>query len=244
MKHVITALLAAFLTLPVTAGVLEISIDLDRGVAYVPAGTVLPPGMTVRAAATRQVDWMDEPMLRNHPRFFEMRQRAHRRPAPLRIEYADDSRFVGLRAHFGSELADKKARFSARPNSQSCYDTYYDATVDTWYTGYFKSTFCFDSPGLQVGQYGTWAFGSQAWGGADAEAYVSDDNNNYNCSNQSLGYGTASCSDSAYTQLHNVGNCRNVVVTGGTTTFWEYLSEYEIAYHIVSAYIDYCNFFD
>lgn len=254
MKVAVAALLTVVIALPATAGVIQISIDVNRGVAYIPAGTVLPAGMTVHAApaAGRRVllpeplaiGEIDRSAIHNGARLGAERPRGRfARSAPLRIEVGDESRFAALRAHF-TELAKGEGRSRLQSDSQQCSYIYYEAS-DSGYTAYFTSTFCYDNPGPSVGNYGTWLFGSETNMGGDAEAYVSDDNDNYDCRHLVVGYGGASCSDSAYTQLHSSGGgCRNNVVTGGTVTYWVDISEYEIQFIPISASIEYCTFFD
>ncbi len=236
--------------------------DTQAGKAYIPEGTVLPPGLVVRA----EVFQTDARAVgrgrggRLEPRELGVEERhAYDRAAvarlkagaPLVFEYAPAERFIAVRTSYEAQRAKRRSPVQGDSSHRTCYDTYIQQSntgqYGTYYNG-FTDTFCLPSSGLTVGGYYLWEFGATGDETDDDQwinpyVYVDDLNGNYECFNEAYGYTwPLSCSDGATTQWLQQG-CLNTVDTGAVLYKIEYLPGYVENYLGFSFNVEHCTYF-
>lgn len=238
------SLLIASFALPVFArDVLLVIVDRQNLRAYIPEGSVIPPGMTIRVATLppRTAAEMEDTRrvgARNHVNFLDQ---ILKRPSgtPLVFEYAPAERFVQVRQRYEAESKQQAANSRTLiTNSLTCYPTYLTDSPTGYYGTYyhgFTSTFCQQSNGCGVGNYCEWGFGAEG-NSTDDDSYVYpyasvyDQNNHFNCTHVAYGYESPmGCSVTNTTQLLQVG-VLNVVHTVAQVYTIEYLENYEPYY--------------
>lgn len=226
-------------------GKIEIVIDANAHRAYVPFGTILPPGLKVHAAA-RMFRGRHEPLLNRQalsepssPNLAEGRSLLRAQP-PLVFEYAPESRFEESRKHHPAvAIAATGDRLKIVPLTQYCWVASVTLEAEGQYGPYiasFDSTFC--SSGPQPGQSGTQDFTAYTYPANETWASVGDDLGNYTCFNQPYGYSAASCTAS-HTSILQL-SCANTVYSTGFARRYEWL-DYDI-YNPIDFYFDveYC----
>lgn len=212
------------------AKVTLVVIDVEKNRAYVPEGTVLPPGKTVRASVTRV------PMngvTFETPRFGERsfsataRAQALRQEAPLVFEYAPAEKFAEARARYETFMA----RQGSGPKTQShlggCSYTYY-TTSGTGVYGTYYSEFAEKSCSAYGGAYVWQTIGAGAAAEDEGYVYVNDGLNHWDCDDSGSGYRVRACENErlALTYAYPVNN----VQMGGHTALIEWLNGYEPNY--------------
>ena len=209
-------------------GKIEIVVDLNAHRAYVPYGTVLPPGMQVRVARA---------VRRQHAKLFDAEaiessslpkitegKSILRAQAPLVFEYAPESRFEESRKHARGANATTGGggRLRIVPLSRYCSVTTVSVESDGQYGpeyALFDSTFCFTT-GIQPGQSDTQDFTAYTYAQDETWAHVTDDLGNYQCFNAPNGYSVAQCTASHTSVLQT--HCVNSVYSEGFARHYEW----------------------
>jgi|GEM_PF-3205070 len=255
-KSLLVLLGCLVLGLPVTASagdrVLYVLVDAQHQRAYVPEGTVLPPGLKIRAEPLH----FQTPSLMDGPLFHAPHRGAaakHLTSAPLVFEYAPSERFEVARQHYlAKHPASTSGSHRAEPATDDCFDVYVsDSQVgayDTYYDG-LTSRVCVPSGTLYVGYSYTWTFtvtGDYSDDDFRIDPYVgiSDNDNNFNCFHAiTWGESGPTCSASATTQVTNT-YCVNTVYTFGLLYKIEYTNDpYHDNYYGFVLEVDWCTAF-
>lgn len=254
------SLLVASFALPLFAknDVLLVIVDRQHQRAYIPEGSVVPPGMTIRVSALPPVraDEMEAATRHAGARGrVDFLDRLLRRPSgtPLVFEYAPAERFTQVRQRYEAQRRQRAehGRTLIANDTLTCYPTYLTDSPSGYYGTYyhgFTSTFCQQTNGCGVGNYCEWGFGSEA-DSTDDDSYVYpyaavyDQNNHFNCSHVAYGYESPiGCAVTNTTQLLQIG-VLNVVHTVAQVYTIEYLQNYE-PYYVGSWFdIDYGTYF-
>ena len=264
MKRASLALLLLLSALPLVAHeerkVILVLVDREANRAYIPEGTVIPPGMNIRVGKAQfDRDTFlalrgDRDGAKGSARELQaekaMVARVKAKP-PLVFDYAPAERFVEARKGYEAQLAKRRPNVQANSSHQRCYDTYVSDTEQGQYGSYyngFTSTFCAPSGSTPVGYAHTWEFGAWADYSDDDQTisprvWVEDNNGNYYCHDEIYYSGdTGQCSDSATTVLLQQG-CLNVVDTVGIQYIIEWLPGYVENYLGYYFFVDYCTYF-
>lgn len=241
--------------------VILILIDTEANRAYIPEGTVLPPGLNgIRAEKTvLDVDTVSRLRPGRANKGEDAREarvalasdaRARLKAGPpLVLQYAPEERFTEIRQRYLAQAAKRSP--VASDSHRSCYDLYasdYRSGLQWTYYNDFTSTFCLPSSGITSGNAYLWEF--TATGGYTDDdqwispyAYVDDQNGNFECFQEATGYTSPlSCTASETTVLLQQG-CLNDVDTGATLYVIEYGPGYTEYYVGWSFLIDYCTYF-
>jgi len=256
-RLIVLCVLVTSFTVPAVAGdVLLVIIDREHQRAYVPEGSVIPPGMAIRAEALPPMRGIDvsarRGTAREHVNFLD---RILKRPSgpPLIFEYAPAERFTQMRQRYEAqrELRKRQGRTIVANDTLTCYPTYATDSqtgyFGTYYHG-FTSTFCVQTGGCGVGNNCEWGFGAEGDSTDDDEwvypyAAVYDQNNHFNCNHTAYGYESpVACSVTNTTQLLQVG-CLNTVHTVAQLYTIEYLQNYEPWYLGFTFDVSYCTYF-
>ncbi len=239
-------------------------IDTEANKAYIPEGTVLPPGLNgVRAEKAvldvgevsrvrpGRADQGDAAVREGRAALGrDARARLKARP-PLVFQYAPAERFAEIRQRYEAHAAKQRLPVEGDSSHRTCSDIYasdYRSGLQWTYYNDFVSTFCSPSSGISPGNAYLWEF--TALGGYTDDdqwispyAYVDDQNGNYECFEEAVGYTSPlSCTASATTTLLQQG-CLNDVDTGATLYVIEYGPGYTEYYVGWSFLIDYCTYF-
>ena len=241
--------------------VLFVLVDVKQHRAYVPEGSVLPPGLAIRAekTATRLGAGPFGELGRRTPgRLGSPATPALKRPAgpPFVFEYAPVERFEHARAQFeakkrSSPTSDGGRLGGVKASEDRICNYIYVTDVNTGvygsYTNGFTALFCRPSSTTPGNAY-LWEFSAIGDYSDDDQfinpyAWIHDLNNHFNCYKEVYWSGDdASCTASATTTLLQSG-CLNTVYTVGVLYIIEWLPGYEANYLGYSFYIDFCTFF-
>jgi hypothetical protein len=229
--------------------VIFVLVDAKENRAYIPEGTVLPPGLHIRANRALIGPggiFMDDTAGRHLQRTLSPKRERLNAP-PLVFEYAPAERFEAARARYYA----KHPETGRQPQTETdvcnevdvsdsrtgAYDTYYDS---------FASVACVPSGTLYVNNYYTWTFTATGEYSDDDERIdpyvgISDLNNNFNCYHPITSYeGYPTCNASATTQFTNTA-CTNTVYTYGLLYKIEYTNDpYHDNYYGFNLEVDWC----
>jgi hypothetical protein len=239
------SLVIASFALPVLAkDVLLVIVDRQNQRAYIPEGSVIPQGMTIRAGAlppqtAAEIETTRRAGARNRADFLDL---ILKRPSgtPLVFEYAPAERFTQVRQRYEAQHPQRPANGRTLvANYLSCSPAVYltdspRGYYGTYYHG-FTSYFCSQTTPCNVNDYCEWGFIAEA-DSTDDDSYVYpyaavyDQNNNYPCTHVAYGYESPlSCSASNTTQFRQVGFLNEVHTVAQVYTI-EYLENYEPYY--------------
>ena len=236
-------ILVLSIALPIAAhadGVLLIVVDVKQNRAYVPEGTILPPGLQIRA---ERAD-VGRALRQRAPKLERISA------PPLVFEYAPAERFVEARQQYEAQRASHSSRFKANEDRACAPDYYVTVTNSGIYGTYTKGlTGHFCSPTTTVpGQSYLWEF--TAYGDySDVDfrinpyVAISDTNGNFSCYAEYYSPGTQSCYASAVTP--KTGNfCENNVTLSSLVYVIEYTNDpYHDNYVGFNLQITYCTDF-
>lgn len=214
-----------------------VMIDVEANRAYIPEGTVLPPGLSLRTEKTVLDRETFEVLRANASREGRAMQRATKTrleaKPPLIFEYAPADRFDAIRKNYEAYVAKRRSRVQTNSH-QFCWDTYSEATQQGVYGQYaaaFVSTYCWPSSSTVVGQAYEHEFRAEGeysdkdWT-ISPRVWVDDLNGNFNCYDEWDYPGdTGQCSASATTVLGNT-SCLNEIDVGSLQYVIEYLDGY------------------
>jgi hypothetical protein len=211
--------------------VMLVRVDLEKNRAYVPEGTVLPPGLEVRAAAI-SLPQRTAPIELRHGGERSFLVKAHAdllsRRSPLVFEYAPAETFAGTRERYEQFKAHQAA--SSGPSAQShyggCGTTYYDVQNTGYYNDTYYSWFATKQCIAYQGYYAAWyTYGTTAAAEDDGYVWVYDDTNAFTCDDNYPGYRERSCETENYRSYN--ASSTNKVHHGGQSYHIEYLQNYE-----------------
>ena len=204
------------------SGRTEILADLTAHRAYIPFGTVLPPGLEVRVKASRAsgafINWKRRSVV----------EKRLSEEEPLIFEYAPESRFEEARKHKPRNLVAQSQRLIPKVlDARICYPVSLETTAEgvagTYYA-WFDFNQCTNDPfpqnGILTDDYTAYTYPQD-----ETEAWVYDDRGHYSCSGTSDGYNSASCTVS-YTGHFAYPITCNHVVAGGHARHIEWLDNY------------------
>lgn len=225
MKSFVAGIVTILLALPLCAGDLnsgdartvDVMIDLPRHRAYIPYGTVLPAGATLRVKAYRGPTI---PAKVQGDLWAGASSFALSAESPLIFEYVPESRFADLRKQSRSSSSSTKRRFATAPlyrpvcfvhnfgvGVQGYYDTYME---------YFTSSNCFDAD-ARPPDYDTMYFLSSVTAEDYTAAWITDLLGNYTC--YASGEGVAATCNSWHTSQ---------ILTYIANTVWTRASAYHL----------------
>ena len=238
-------------------------IDTEANKVYIPEGTVLPPALngvraekavldveTVSRLRPGRADQGDIAVRESRALAGDARARLEARP-PMVFQYAPAERFTEIRKRYETYAAKQRSPVESESSHRTCWDSYasdWKSGPQWTYYNDFVSTFCAPSSGVTPGNAYLWEF--TALGGYTDDdqwinpyAYVDDQNGNFECFNEAVGYtAPLSCTASDTTVLLQQG-CLNDVDTGATLYVIEYGPGYVEYYVGWSFLIDYCTYF-
>lgn len=211
---------------PHATGRLEILVDLKANRAYIPLGTILPPGLEVRAGVRRSSSITADLPLTAEKSLDEQSQResvAGGVPQPstsiLVFEYAPEARFEASRKYRRELETTRSLQLRPAPLTRDCYPI--TTTVEAegiagTYYEIFDSTGCSEIvSGYTIAD--DWTL--YTYPQDETAAYIFDDRGHFSCSDTPYGYQSASCT-TAYTgtihfsppfnRLHMIGFARHV----------------------------------
>jgi len=214
--------------------VIYVLVDSTANRAYVPEGTVLPDGLTIRARQLFAADGDSilDRSLRGKMLFGAKREHLLRTP-PLVFEYAPAAKFETMRAQYEAKHAGAgPGPHKAQPASDYCYDVY--ASQDNTglygtYTDGITSTFC-GWNNTVVGYSYSWSFTVTGdWSDVDNRigpgVGINDANSNFYCYDPYSYQGdTGQCTATATTVWTNTA-CTNHVHAWGLLYKIEYTND-------------------
>jgi hypothetical protein len=193
--------------------VVYVLVDAAANRAYIPEGTVLPPGLQIRARSVGAVDPAALPEIdRSFRRSFAKAmgvKHGELPAAPLVFEYAPAARFAAMQKQYETKHPSASGGLHAAPLSDYCWDVYAsqeNTGIYGTYTDGITLTFCANYNTV-VGYAYPWSFTvtgdfSDKDSRIDPAVGIYDLNNNFNCYD-------------AYQYSGDLGQC-----TASNTTVW------------------------
>jgi hypothetical protein len=192
------------------SGRTEILADITAHRAYIPFGTVLPPGLEVRVKVSRTSG-----ALNSRRRSVVEKQVADEQP--LVFEYAPESRFEEARKHNPRNLVTRSQQLRPKTlDDRICYPISLETTAEgvagTYYA-WFDFNQCTNNPfpqnGILTDDYTAYTYPED-----ETQAQINDDRGHYACWDTSNGYSSTSCNVSYTGHFTNPITCNHVIATG------------------------------